>query len=141
MTEYCQIDKDKIMKKTFTFTTVPALCATASACAQTEPVSSNSNLMQMLFMIGFAVIFFYFIIWRPDQKRRKQMEQMRSSISKGDRVTVMGIIGTVDKIEKDTVILSLYQGSKMEVLKNAITEIQPSTTVVKEKEIESTDVK
>lgn len=119
--------------------TIPALCATISVFADTEATGSNSNLMQMLFMIGFAVIFFYFIIWRPDQKRRKQMEQMRNSIAKGDRVTVMGILGTIDKIEKDTVILSLYQGGKMEVLKNAITDIQPSTA--KEKEVELTDIK
>lgn len=123
------------MKKILTFTAIPAFCSSISAFAQTEPASGNSNLMQMLFMIGFAVIFFYFIIWRPDQKRRKQMEQMRSSITKGDRVTVMGIIGTVDKVEKDTVILSLYQGGKMEVLRNAITDIQPSS--IKEKEIDS----
>lgn len=119
--------------------TIPALCVTSSVFADAETTGGNSNLMQMLFMIGFAVIFFYFIIWRPDQKRRKQMEQMRSSIAKGDRVTVMGILGTIDKVEKDTVILSLYQGGKMEVLKNAITDIQPSIT--KEKEVESTDVK
>jgi preprotein translocase subunit YajC len=121
--------------------TVPALFITTSVFAQTEPVSGNSNLMQMLFMIGFAVIFFYFIIWRPDQKRRKQMEQMRSSITKGSRVTVMGIFGTVDKVEKDTVILSLYQGGKMEVLKNAITDIQPSNAINEKEEGESTEVK
>lgn len=126
------------MNKTSKFT-IPALCATSSVFADAEATGGNSNLMQMLFMIGFAVIFFYFIIWRPDQKRRKQMEQMRSSIAKGDRVTVMGILGTIDKVEKDTVILSLYQGGKMEVLKNAITDIQPS--VIKEKEVESTDSK
>ncbi|QZA59228.1 preprotein translocase subunit YajC [Candidatus Rhabdochlamydia porcellionis] len=126
------------MNKTSKFT-IPALCVTSSVFADTEATGGNSNLMQMLFMIGFAVIFFYFIIWRPDQKRRKQMEQMRSSIAKGDRVTVMGILGTIDKVEKDTVILSLYQGGKMEVLKNAITDIQPS--IAKEKEIESTEVK
>ena len=124
------------MKKILMFT-IPALCTTASAFAQTEPATGNSNLMQMLFMIGFAVVFFYFIIWRPDQKRRKQMEQMRSSIAKGDRVTVMGILGTIDKVEKDTVILSLYQGGKMEVLKNAITDIQPA----KEKAVEPTEIK
>lgn len=118
---------------------IPALCVTSSVFADVEATSGNSNLMQMLFMIGFAVIFFYFIIWRPDQKRRKQMEQMRSSIAKGDRVTVMGILGTIDKVEKDTVILSLYQGGKMEVLKNAITDIQPSIT--KEKEVEPTELK
>ncbi|PWU14868.1 MAG: preprotein translocase subunit YajC [Chlamydiae bacterium] len=119
--------------------TIPALCATSSVFADVEATGGNSNLMQMLFMIGFAVIFFYFIIWRPDQKRRKQMEQMRNSIAKGDRVTVMGILGTIDKVEKDTVILSLYQGGKMEVLKNAITDIQPS--VPKEKEVEIKEVK
>lgn len=127
------------MKKIFSFITIPTLCATAPVFADTETTGGNSNLMQMLFMIGFAVVFFYFIIWRPDQKRRKQMEQMRSSIAKGDRVTVMGILGTIDKVEKDTVILSLYQGGKMEVLKNAITDIQPSIT--KEKELESTEIK
>ncbi|MGL4539802.1 MAG: preprotein translocase subunit YajC [Candidatus Rhabdochlamydia sp.] len=118
------------MKKILT--TIPALCATTSVFADVETTVGSNNYMQMLFMIGFAVVFFYFIIWRPDQKRRKQMEQMRNSISKGDRVTVMGILGTVDKIEKDTVILALYQGGKMEVLKNAITDIQPSVTKVAE---------
>lgn len=114
------------MKKILT--AIPALCATTSVFADAETTGGSNNYMQMLFMIGFAVVFFYFIIWRPDQKRRKQMEQMRNSISRGDRVTVMGIFGTVDKIEKDTVILALYQGGKMEVLKNAITDIQPSVT-------------
>lgn len=124
------------MKKIFNFTTIPALCATTSVFADAETTGGSNNYMQMLFMIGFAVVFFYFIIWRPDQKRRKQMEQMRNSISKGDRVTVMGILGTVDKIEKDTVILALYQGGKMEVLKNAITDIQPSVT----KAVEPTEI-
>ena len=124
------------MKKVLKYITILALCATTSVFADVEATGDVNNYKQMLFMIGLAVLFFYFIIWRPDQKRRKQMEQMRNSISKGDRVTVMGILGTVDKIEKDTVILSLYQGGKMEVLKNAITDIQPSTT----KAVEPTEI-
>jgi len=28
-------------------------------------------------MIGIAMVFFYFILWRPEQKRRKLMEQQR----------------------------------------------------------------
>ena len=33
-------------------------------------------------MVVIAVFFFYFILWRPEQKRRKQMESVRSSMKK-----------------------------------------------------------
>ena len=69
--------------------------------------------------------FFYFILWRPEQKRRKASEQMRSSLKKGDRVTAMGIIGKVDRIQEQTVVLRMIDGAKIEVLKAAITDVQP----------------
>jgi len=89
--------------------------------------SSSGGLTQTLLMIGIALVFFYFILWRPEQKRRKSAEQMRSSLKKGDRVTAMGIIGKVDRIQEQTVVLKMIDGAKIEVLKAAITEVQPST--------------
>jgi preprotein translocase subunit YajC len=44
-------------------------------------------------------------------------------MKKGDRVTAMGIIGTVDKIQEGSVILRMVDGGKIEVVKGAITEI------------------
>ena len=82
-------------------------------------------MMQTLLMIGVALVFFYFILWRPEQKRRKAAEQMRSSLKKGDKVTAMGIVGKIDKIQEQTVILRMVDGAKIEILKAAITDVQP----------------
>jgi preprotein translocase subunit YajC len=83
--------------------------------AQDAPAANPSGGMtQTLLMIGIALVFFYFILWRPEQKRRKAAEQMRASLKKGDRVTAMGIVGRVD-------------GAKIEVLKAAITDVQAGT--------------
>lgn len=87
----------------------------------------DQGFWQTFVMIGIALIFFYFILWRPEQKRRKEAEQLRSALKKGDRVTAMGIIGTVVKIQDQTVILKMYDGSKVEFLKGAISEVVPGT--------------
>lgn len=89
-----------------------------------EAPSSASNITQTFIMIGIALVFFYFILWRPEQKRRKAAAQMRDSLKKGDRVTAMGIIGKIDRIQDHTVILTMVDGSKIEMLKGAITEVQ-----------------
>lgn len=91
---------------------------------QDEPVSSSDQgLMQTVIMISTALLFFYFILWRPEQKRRKEMEVQRSSLKKGDKVTAMGIIGTVVRVQEHSVILKMYDGSKIEVVKGAITDV------------------
>jgi preprotein translocase subunit YajC len=96
--------------------------------AQDAPAANPSGGMtQTLLMIGIALVFFYFILWRPEQKRRKAAEQMRASLKKGDRVTAMGIVGRVDRIQEHTVILKMVDGAKIEVLKAAITDVQAGT--------------
>ncbi len=95
--------------------------------AQDATAASQSNITSTLMMVAIALVFFYFILWRPEQKRRKASEQMRSSLKKGDRVTAVGIIGKVDKIQEHTVILKMVDGAKIEVLKAAITDVQASS--------------
>lgn len=90
---------------------------------QAAPARENS-FWQTLIMIGIALVFFYFILWRPEQKRRKAVEKQRSSMKKGDRVTAMGIVGTVAQVQDNTVILKMVDGAKIEVLKGAITDVQ-----------------
>jgi preprotein translocase subunit YajC len=108
-----------------------ALCMTATAFADEaatgQAPAKGGNFVQTLLMIGIAIVFFYFILWRPEQKRRKTMEAQRSAMKKGDRVTAMGIIGKIVKVQDTTVILSMVDGAKIEVLKAAITDVQPGT--------------
>lgn len=93
---------------------------------------AGNNLTQTLIMVGLAIVFFYFLLWRPEQKRRKIAEQMRTSLKKGDRVTAMGIIGHVDTIKEQTIILKMVDGSKIEMLKGAISDVQSEPPVTKE---------
>jgi|ERR1700733_3035656 len=91
------------------------------------PPTRDQGLWQTMIMLTIAMVFFYFILWRPEQKRRKKMEDQRNSLNKGDRVTAMGIVGTVIRVQEHTVILKMYDGSKIEFLKGAITDINPGT--------------
>lgn len=106
-----------MIKKSFVF-----LMPAAAIFAQ--DASPAAGATQSLIMIAIAIVFFYFILWRPEQKRRKATEAMRKSLKKGDRVTAMGIIGRVDKLNDDTVILKMVDGTKIEMLKYAITDVQ-----------------
>lgn len=87
----------------------------------------DQGLGQTLIMIAIALVFFYLILWRPEQKRRKAAELQRNNLKKGDRVTAMGIIGTVVRIDEHTVILKMFDGSKLEFLKAAISEVSAAT--------------
>lgn len=89
-----------------------------------ENTARQNSLWQTLLMIGIAIVFFYFILWRPEKKRRKEMEEKRGSMQKGDQVTAMGIVGTLDQDKKDTVILKMVDGNKIEFLKGAISDVK-----------------
>jgi preprotein translocase subunit YajC len=100
------------------------LFSSLQAANQEEPMPGpDQGLMQTVMMIAIALLFFYFILWRPEQKRRKEMEAQRNSLKKGDKVTAMGIIGTVLRVQDQTVILRMVDGGKIEVVKGAITDV------------------
>jgi preprotein translocase subunit YajC len=106
--------------------------ATGSLLADDAAPAAGGNMYQTLMLLGFGVVFFYFLLWRPEQKRRKALEKQRSGLKKGDRVTAMGIIGSVVRIQDNSVILKMVDGSKIEVLKMAISDVQPGTDEVTE---------
>lgn len=122
------------------------ILASTSLFADVAPAAAparESNLAQTLMMVGVAIVFFYFIMWRPEQKRRKALEQQRSSIKKGDKVTAMGIIGTVVRLQDETMILKMVDGSKIEMLKTAISHVTPGSdeeAKVEVQTVETTDV-
>lgn len=109
--------------KIFSLTTLFSLFASSALFAQDGGGRPEPGMLQPIIMIGIAMVFFYFILWRPEQKRRQALEEQRSGLKKGDKVTAMGIIGHVDRDSGDTVILKMVDGNKIEVLKGAITDV------------------
>lgn len=118
------------MKKILAF--LMMLTASLPLMAEEAPVRGQGSFYQTLIMIGIAIVFFYFILWRPEQKRRKAMEEKRSSMKKGDRITAMGIVGTIDRIKEQTVIVKMVDGAKIEFLKAAISEVKPKEEITEE---------
>ena len=62
----------------------------------------GSTVVMMVLMIAI----FYFMLIRPENKRKKEAEQMRSAVKKGDKVvTIGGITGTVVDVKDNKFVL------------------------------------
>ncbi len=126
--------------KTFSYLlAISALAASQTFAQDGAAPAREQGFSQTLIMIGIALLFFYFILWRPEKKRRKALEERRSAMQKGDRVTAMGILGTIHRVEKETVIVKMYDGSKIEFLKAAISDVQAGTGSDKQPSVEVQD--
>lgn len=67
---------------------------------------TTGGLLSMLPMLLIMVAVFYFMIIRPENKRKKEAEQLRSSIKNGDKVTTIGgITGKVVDVKEDKFVI------------------------------------
>ena len=48
------------------------------------------NMTSTIIMIVVMIAIFYFLLIRPENKRKKQAEEMRNSLKKGDWLTTIG---------------------------------------------------
>ncbi|HEY4832834.1 MAG TPA: preprotein translocase subunit YajC [Waddliaceae bacterium] len=111
--------KDKL----FFFISIQTLMIGSLFAQEGDMPPRDSGIWQTVMMIGIAMLFFYFILWRPEQKRRKALDDQRNNMKKGDRVVAMGIVGTIVRVDERTLILKMVDGGKIEVLKGMITEV------------------
>lgn len=79
------------------------------------------NPMFMIMLILMIAVF-YFLMIRPENKRKKEAEQLRSNLSVGDRITTIGgITGTIVNIKEDRFVLETSADQvRIEMLKWAI---------------------
>lgn len=62
----------------------------------------SSSIIMLVAMLAI----FYFMLIRPENKRKKEAEQMRSSVKTGDKITTIGgIIGTVVNVKDDKIVI------------------------------------
>ena len=61
--------------------------------------------MEIVVLVAmFAVM--YFLMIRPENKRKKAAEEMRSSLKVGDTITTIGgIVGTICAVKEQTVVM------------------------------------
>ena len=72
----------------------------------TTTAASGAGLGSTVIMLVLMLAVFYFMLIRPENKRKKEAEEMRSAVKTGDRITTIGgIMGTVVHVKEDRVVL------------------------------------
>jgi preprotein translocase subunit YajC len=67
------------------------------------PVAVVSPITQLIITFGPAVLFFWFLIWRPQQKQKQKHEAALRALKRGDEiVTSGGIVGEVIHIKESS---------------------------------------
>ena len=72
----------------------------------TAAASAGGGMASTLVMLVLMIGIFYFMLIRPENKRKKEAEQMRSALKVGDEITTIGgITGTVVSVKDDKFVI------------------------------------
>ena len=86
----------------------------------------SGSMLPMLVIMG---VLFYFMIIRPQQRQRRQHQEMLRAVKTGDKImTGGGIIGMVTNVKDDTVIVRIADNVKVELSRSHISRVMPKQT-------------
>jgi preprotein translocase subunit YajC len=104
-----------------------------------EPLINGHNVVLNLFLqsapAGFSLVgllpillifgVFYFLLFLPMQRQRKQTQKMLANLQNGDVVvTSGGIIGSITAIEDDSLVLRVKPDNiKLQVSRSSVTSV------------------
>lgn len=88
-----------------------------------------STVAMLVLMLGV----FYFLLIRPENKKKKAAAQMRSELSVGDQITTIGgIIGTICAVKDESIVIETSADRvRMEFTKWAVSTKGAQTTETK----------
>jgi preprotein translocase subunit YajC len=85
----------------------------------TQTGSGYASLIMIALIVGGG----YLLFIRPQRRRAREMEALRSSIVVGSEVrTVGGIYGTVLELDDETVVLDTGGGGRLRLARRAVAE-------------------
>jgi preprotein translocase subunit YajC len=84
-----------------------------------------SNPIVSFLPLVFIVAIFYFLVFMPMQRQKKQQAQMLSALQTGSEVlTTGGIVGTIISITGDTLIVRVKPDNvKLQIARSAVTSL------------------
>lgn len=96
-------------------------------------VAGSVGLGSPLIMMVLMLVVFYFMLIRPENKRKKEAEQMRNAVKTGDKIiTIGGITGTVINVKENRIVLETGADQvRIEVEKWAISSNETATETAK----------
>jgi len=105
--------------------------AAAAGAVPTE-MTMGQSIISLLFSMSpilIMVLVMYFLMIRPEQKRKKKEKAMLDALKRGDRIcTIGGIYGTIVDIKDDTITLTVGRDNmSMVVARWAIRSVEDVT--------------
>jgi len=83
-----------------------------------------------LFLLFGFMILIYFLMIRPENKRRRTHQDMLASLEVGEEiVTAGGILGKVSKLTDQYIELSIADNTKIKIQKTSISAVLPKGTL------------
>ena len=71
-----------------------------------ENADNGGDMTSMIISLVLMFGIFYFMLIRPENKRKKEAEQMRTSVKTGDKITTIGgITGVVVDVKEDKFVI------------------------------------
>jgi preprotein translocase subunit YajC len=100
----------------------PTGSATGAAPASPTGFLSGAGLGNPVVLFPLLLVMMYFIMIRPEQKRRKETEGWLKSLKKGDEVaTTGGLIGRISGLDENVVTLEVQEKVRVKVLRSSVT--------------------
>ena len=91
---------------------------------QALPVEPQPGFMQQysgFFLIAVMFLVMWLFMWRPEAKRRKELQAFRNALKKGDKIiTAGGIYGTVKEIKETTLLIEVDSNVTLRIDKNMV---------------------
>ena len=90
-------------------------------------MGAEGSSMIIMIVLMFAIM--YFLMIRPENKRKKKAQEMRDGLKKGDTVTTIGgIVGKIVHVNKDTIVIETSDDRvRMELTKWAASSVGVQT--------------
>jgi preprotein translocase subunit YajC len=104
------------------------LLAEAAPATQTAPApqtapNPQAQMLNTVLLFGGIGLLMWLMLFRPQQKRQKELETMIKNLRAGDKiVTNSGIVAVVLSL-KDKTISIRSNDTKLEILKSAVAEV------------------
>ncbi len=99
------------------------------------PSATQTNPLMSFLPLVFIVAIFYFLVFMPMQKQKKQQAAMLSNLQTGtDVLTTGGIVGTIVSLTDTTLILRVKPDNiKLQVMRSAVASLVDAAKPIEEK--------
>ncbi len=105
------------------------------ALAQSAAPGGAGDILSSLAPIIILVIIFWFLIFRPQQKRAKAHQAMLAAVVRGDTVvTNGGLVGKVTKVvDGDDLEIEVSKGVKVKIVRTMLADVRSKPEAVSAK--------